>query len=268
VCGASLADNRRLARAIELNANGSVVRHPPHAGSGPNALPHYQPDLIRGRRLGTRSMKPTTEKPNNPFMRFFTPELYVQGNSLDDDEADRADGEWEAAIQRYQAQLAGIRAKMPAQVKELAELCLHDAEFLALDRDQVEPPSSPTSLEQCAQLFGPPDHRPGRMALSVKHDDTIVCLIYGLWADPRTHQYAETWPFSKKRPVWLYDEIDIDSTSRGSLPSLGGPSTQTQFLHRILFSDGVILEVPFDSVMLHVVPVNTPDESPWSRRTA
>jgi hypothetical protein len=45
VCGSNLAANRNLARLIECNANGSVVRHPPHTqSSGPNALPHYQPD--------------------------------------------------------------------------------------------------------------------------------------------------------------------------------------------------------------------------------
>src|SRR5438105_2075168 len=44
VCGPSLAANRTQARVIERNANGSAKRCPPHAGAGPNALPHYQPD--------------------------------------------------------------------------------------------------------------------------------------------------------------------------------------------------------------------------------
>jgi hypothetical protein len=44
VCGSSLAENRRLARTIEWNANGSAKRCPPHQNAGPDALPHYQPD--------------------------------------------------------------------------------------------------------------------------------------------------------------------------------------------------------------------------------
>lgn len=44
VCGPNLAANRALAAAIELNANGSCKRCPPHANAGPHALPHYQPN--------------------------------------------------------------------------------------------------------------------------------------------------------------------------------------------------------------------------------
>lgn len=44
VCGSDLSANRRLAEAIEKAANDHVKRCPPHASSGPNALPHYQPD--------------------------------------------------------------------------------------------------------------------------------------------------------------------------------------------------------------------------------
>lgn len=44
VCGPDLAANRRLAGQIELNANGTAKRGPPHANAGAHALPHYQPD--------------------------------------------------------------------------------------------------------------------------------------------------------------------------------------------------------------------------------
>lgn len=44
VCGPDLAANRRLAGLIELNANGSAKRCPPHPSAGVHALPHYQPD--------------------------------------------------------------------------------------------------------------------------------------------------------------------------------------------------------------------------------
>lgn len=44
VCGPDIRLNRSVAGAIEQAANGKVKRCPPHASSGPNALPHYQPD--------------------------------------------------------------------------------------------------------------------------------------------------------------------------------------------------------------------------------
>src|SRR5438067_10949714 len=44
VCGPNLSANRRLAGAIERNANGNAKRCPPHLNAGPLALPHYQPD--------------------------------------------------------------------------------------------------------------------------------------------------------------------------------------------------------------------------------
>lgn len=44
VCGPDHAANRRLAGQIELGANGSAKRCPPHPSAGAHALPHYQPD--------------------------------------------------------------------------------------------------------------------------------------------------------------------------------------------------------------------------------
>lgn len=43
VCGPDKNANGRLAFAIENSANVDVVRHRPHTGCGPNALPHWQP---------------------------------------------------------------------------------------------------------------------------------------------------------------------------------------------------------------------------------
>jgi len=39
VCGPNLRENRRLAGAIERNANGSAKRCPPHESAGDHALP-------------------------------------------------------------------------------------------------------------------------------------------------------------------------------------------------------------------------------------
>src|SRR6266403_539801 len=88
----------------------------------------------------TRSMKRQIEKPSDHPMRFFTPELYVRFNSPDENEADRANEEWDAAIDRYTAHLAALHGKMPHHVAKLAEVSLHDAELLA--RDQSSEPIS------------------------------------------------------------------------------------------------------------------------------
>jgi len=64
-------------------------------------------------------------------MKFFTPQLYLQFNSPDDQEANRADQAWEAAIQAYHRHLETIRERMPSQVAKLAGLDLHDAEILS-----------------------------------------------------------------------------------------------------------------------------------------
>ena len=77
---------------------------------------------IQGLRQGTHSMKPQTEKPSEPVMKFFTPELFIKFNSPDDVVADRADEDWEAAIREYRSHLEGLRDQMPSQVKELAGL--------------------------------------------------------------------------------------------------------------------------------------------------
>ena len=71
-------------------------------------------------------------------MRFFTPELYLRFNSRDDAVALAADAEWEAAIARYNAHLDSFRGKMPSQVVNLSEMCLHDADIL-LRQEQQEP---------------------------------------------------------------------------------------------------------------------------------
>jgi hypothetical protein len=170
-------------------------------------------------------------------MQFFTPDLYLRFNSPDDDDADRADEAWETAIRAYQAHLASLRDRTPSPVRKLADLCLHDAELLGRDQ-AIEPfftfPGEP---------FGPFPMWSAVGILSVKQDDTIVSLLYALWDRIRDYPASENWPFSPLRPHWLYDEIDVAPHSRG------------MFLHRILFSDGGVIEVPFVSVVIHRVPL-------------
>ena len=68
-------------------------------------------------------------------------------------------------------------------------------------------------------------------------------LIYCLSDGVQTRSYRE-WPFSKEGEHWLYDELElIDSERRPMFP--GG------FVHRILLSSGVELEIPFTTLFIH-----------------
>jgi len=193
-------------------------------------------------------MKPQTEKPlSDQVMRFFTPELFIRFNSPDDEVADRADEEWEMAIQGYRSHLDQFRDQMPGQVKKLAELCLHDTEVLAI-QEAIEP-IFPIPFEPFPRWAG-------FAILSVMQDDKVVSLVYVLWDHVRKHPMKENWPFSKQRTHWLYDELDAT------------PSQRSMFLHRILLSDGTVIEIPFVSVMIHSIPLQHGSQSDALRQIA
>src|SRR5207245_5548766 len=114
-------------------------------------------------------------------------------NSPSDEEADRADEAWEAAIRAYQEHLDGLRQKMPSQVVKLTELCLHDAEVLACE-EKAEP---------LLQTLPESDRRGPSWAavaiLSVKQGSEVHSLIYLLGDHLRNHAPPKAWPFSKLR---------------------------------------------------------------------
>ena len=79
--------------------------------------------------------------------------------------------------------------------------------------------------------------------LSVRQNGQVVSLIYLLWDRVRDTPPSADWPFSGRRPHWLYDEIDM------------APDRPGAFVHRILLSDGRAIEIPFTSVVSHDVPL-------------
>jgi len=169
-------------------------------------------------------------------MKYFTPELYQQFNSCNADEAEHADEAWDRAEIAYKERLARIRSRMPSQVVRLSELCLHDA--LVLSRVEQAQPDGPYSL--------PLPYLWSAVAIvSVATGEEIVSLIYFLSDHTTTTDAPEGWRFSKLQEQWLYDEVDM-------MNDRSGP-----FVHRILFSTGATLEVPFVSVLIHrfTVPV-------------
>ena len=65
-------------------------------------------------------------------MKFFTPELYVQGNSSDDDLVDWVEEEWERRLKRYRRHYKKIEPQLPPMLRKFHdEQCLHDADVFA-----------------------------------------------------------------------------------------------------------------------------------------
>lgn len=176
-------------------------------------------------------------------MRFFTPELYRRFNSSDEAVADEASEAWETALAEYRRHLADVRDRMPSSMRKLTDVCLHDAELLSCE--QVVEPFFPFPLE----FFGPPPFWSALAIVSLRQGETIVSLFYLLWDRVRDHAPGADWPFSKERIHWLYDEVDV------------APNAHGRFLHRVLWSDGRVLEIPFLSVVIHRPPLTLPRNS-------
>ncbi|HYT87925.1 MAG TPA: hypothetical protein VEL76_04340 [Gemmataceae bacterium] len=169
-------------------------------------------------------------------MRYFTRQLYQQFNSAEDAEADRAEQAWETALEEYRQHRDGLRDRMPSNVSKLADLNLHDAEILS--RTEEIQPGAPFIFPEFP--FPLPIALWSAVAIvSVRLGGDVVSLIYCLWDRIREDPAPDDWPFSKLREHWLYDEVDIGSERRGP------------FLHRILLSSGVELEIPFTTVVIH-----------------
>ena len=210
--------------------------------AGPKHFPTI--NLIRDLRRDIHSMKPHIEKLSDHEMRFFTADLFLNFNSPDDQIADRADEEWEVATRSYQEHLDRMGEQMPTPVRKLAGLCLHDGELLA--DDQLVDPFLPENLPPWS----------GITILSIRREDEIVLLIYVLGDPVKKHEPDEAWPFSRRRTHWLYDEVDLV------------PDSQGLFVHRILFSDGSTLKIPFISVLVHNIPLRQEHPNEPSRQIA
>jgi hypothetical protein len=187
-------------------------------------------------------------------MKFFTPQLYQQFNSENDEEADRASEQWEHALRDYRKHLSELRDRLPSQVIKLSEMNLHDAEILAQSEE----------LQSSALFPEFPFHFPVPLpfwsavaVLTVNKDREAYSLIYSLWDHVRERAAPEDWKFSKLRPHWLYEELDWVQDRRGGL-----------FLHRILLSDGRVLEIPFISVVIHHFALPSADNEDRAKQIA
>lgn len=173
-------------------------------------------------------MKPNTANPSDHGMRFFTPELYLRFNSTDDAVADQADHDWEVAIETYRDHLQQIQAQLPGDVQKLVELCFHDAELLKLEHSPA------------VELW------PETVILAVQQGQTMTTATYLVAERPSEIPAPANWSLGRGQVQWLYDEVSV--LERG-------------FEHRILFSDGHVLAIPFQSVILQTFSIHLPEQS-------
>ncbi|MGD9713074.1 MAG: hypothetical protein AB7V46_13525 [Thermomicrobiales bacterium] len=175
-------------------------------------------------------------------MQFFTPQLYQRFNSPDPAEEERAYEAWEQAVLAYKQQLDSVRDRMPSQLIALSELCLHDAEVIR--REETTQASGPIFFPHEFPFPVPFSMWSAVAVITLRLDGEILCLFYSLWDHIRTREAPDNWQFSKLREHWLYDEVQVHGERRF-----------TTYIHSILLSTGVVLDIPFMSVVVHRFPI-------------
>jgi hypothetical protein len=132
-------------------------------------------------------------------MRYFTPELYLRGNSANEEEVRGIEEDWERALRAYNRRWKKIRPLFPKGVQRFEEegVCLHDAHLLSMTLHgknlvlvlQMEPPSRKMVLLTFA-LTGEPDIN--TKALPDAPESGPVAWLYEEWAlDRHGHWWFE-----------------------------------------------------------------------------
>lgn len=160
-------------------------------------------------------------------MKYFTPELYVRGNSMDDETVDAAEAEWEAARAAYRARLADIASTLIPDLRRFeAELNLHDAELIGPARE------SESEVVLIARLTDTSRSGP---------HNSLAILRYRVTTPPIVTYPIHSHVFNPARPEWLYDEIDEIS------PGV--------FSHEVFVSDGRVIRLEFEDFSFAVAPL-------------
>jgi hypothetical protein len=147
-------------------------------------------------------------------MKYFTPQFYLDFNADDPAIADRADEQWERAVQQYRKHVKRIRSRLPDNVRELAErVDLHDAEYLGYAKVPAPRPSGDVAL------------------VTVQRGETTFLLVYVLADEPTFSEPIRNTVFSDEQVHWLYDEVDVVD--------------ERVWSHEILLSSGRILMLRF-----------------------
>lgn len=128
-------------------------------------------------------------------MKYFTPELYVRGNSRDASVVHGIERDWERAIKRSRRRWNKIKAAFPRGVRrfEDAGICLHDAELRHMAQEG-------TRFVMVLEM-----ERPAR---------NLVILTFALIGEPEINTTALPAHLRSQRSIWLYEEFDLDRDKR------------------------------------------------------
>ena len=173
-------------------------------------------------------------------MKYFTPDLYVQGNSSDDDVVDRVEEEWERRNKRYQRHYKKIAHELPEALRRFHdEQCLHDADWCGVAR--LPTYAFPLNSQDVTVIARQEN------TLIPEFKNTLAILQYVVAAPPVIEKPLESKVFSDVQPIWLYDEIDRV-----------GPGV---FSHSILVSNGLVVTIQFREFRYHIAPLLNPSRN-------
>ena len=163
-------------------------------------------------------------------MRFFTPRLFIDLNSEDEDVVGRAEEKWEAARREYQEYFKSIDKKLPASLARFSKMvALHDGQIQE-------------RIGTAEEFDNQGEH--SRAIVAVKHERAEYSLVYLNLTEPTRLTHPVDSPvFRHDNVIWLYDEV--------------GCVKKGVFSHEILFSNGNVLLVKFRSFRYTERPIVT-----------
>ena len=124
-------------------------------------------------------------------MKYFTPDLYIRGQSPDEGVLDEAERLWEEAGERYLAALTAIRPALPPGVRHVLDsYYLHDAVVLGMGRQG-------NAFVLVLQLDTPPH--------------SLLTFTYDLVGEPviRTDVLPPELRTPPEHVEWMYDEVEV-----------------------------------------------------------
>ncbi len=173
-------------------------------------------------------------------MKYFTPELYVQGNSGDDDVVDFVEQEWERRNNRYRRHYKKIQSQLTEALRKFHdEQCLHDADWAGFA--QLSPYTFASNLQDVTIIARQEN------TLIPEFVNTLAILQYAVTAPPIIEKPVKSNVFSDVQPIWLYDEIDVVS------PGV--------FSHSILVSNGLVVTIHFRDFRYLIAPLLIPNRN-------
>lgn len=168
-------------------------------------------------------------------MKYFTPELYLKGNSPHEDEVEDAEEQWERAIARYRKHLKKIERLLPESVRTFHEgYCLHDAEVFGPARLSVQ--TLPWGFHDVVVVTQ------NANTLFPQQQNSLMFLQYAVTAEPIIEVAGAAGKFRQGGiPLWLYDEFDVVE------PGI--------FSHEVLLSNGQVVQLRFRELCFHLAPI-------------